>query len=191
MTATWIGVIVVLVLLLVAAYYYGVGVRGRHLEAAGENIDDAWREVEASVVGHHEAAETLIRTADEHGLVTGAQREAVESAVADAARTGTPSDRARRESRLNEAVTALGAVLDASCQAQGGDVEVKAAQAAYEQAWDDVDTAGARYNYLVPGYNRLTHGVFNTAHTRRLGRRAVENFFPGAMGEIGTSAAGL
>lgn len=191
MTATWIAVIVVLVLLLVAAYYCGVGARGRHLESAGANIDDAWHAVEASLVGHHEAAESLVRTADEHGLVTDFHREAVESAVADAARTGTPSDRARRESRLNEAVTALGAVLDASCQSQGGDAEVKAAQAAYEQAWDDVDTAGARYNYLVPSYNRLTHGIFNTAHTRRTGRRPVENFFPGAMGEIGTIAASL
>ncbi|WP_315501230.1 hypothetical protein [Actinomyces radicidentis] len=189
MTATWFAVIVVL--LLVAGYFYGVGVRGRHLVAAGASIDEAWRGVEASLVGHHQAAESLVRAVDERGLVTSSQREAVESAVADAARTGTPSDRARRESRLNDSVTALSAVLDASCQSQGGDAEVKAAQAAYEQAWDDVDTAGARYNYLVPSYNRLTHGIFNTAHTRRTGRRPVENLFPGAMGEIGANAAKL
>lgn len=185
MLTTWAVIaLVVLVLLIGLGYFFGVGVRGRHLEAAAENIDDAWRALEASLVGHHEAAENLVTLADARGLV-GTHRESVEAAVADAARTGTPSDRARRESVLNDAVDALNGVLDGSCRSGGGDAEIKAAQAAYTQAWDDVDTAGARYNFLVPGYNRLTRGAFNTAHARRSERRPVENFFPGDMGRIG------
>ncbi len=174
------------VLLLIAVAYLSLVWRhGRRLHAAGEMIDQFWRGLEAVLIRHHRAAEDLVRQADARGLLPDGDRERAESAVAFATMTGTPSQRARREEKLHEA---MGVVV--SRLGPGGDAAatepapLASAVAEYVAAWDEVEAVGRRYSELAMGYNRLVASPFNVLWNRRLERQPAQVFTPEHPGAL-------
>ncbi|WP_172119319.1 hypothetical protein [Actinomyces faecalis] len=182
------GLVVCVLLLLTVGCLGLVWRHGRRLYAAGETIDQFWRGLEAVLIRHHRAAEDLVRQADARGLLTDGARERAESAVAFATMTGTPTQRARREESLHEA---MGAVMAAPSGA--GDAAavpdsdpLAGAVAEYAAAWEEVETVGRRYSELVLGYNRLVASPFNILWNRRLGRQPAQGFTPEHPGVLHT-----
>ena len=153
----------------------------RRLRAAVAAVDAAWKELESVLVHHHAAAEELVRVTDAHELLAERRRELIEHAVADAARTGDPEDRAQRETRLHTVVTALDRALAA--EAQAVPAQVQCAQRAYSRAWDETGAAGARYDRLARGYNRMLRWPLVVLAARLLGRVHAERFRPGPFDE--------
>ena len=174
------------VLLLIAVAYLSLVWRhGRRLHAAGEMIDQFWRGLEAVLIRHHRAAEDLVRQADARGLLPDGDRERAESAVAFATMTGTPSQRARREEKLHEAmgvvVSRLGPGDDAAATEPA---PLASAVAEYVAAGDEVEAVGRRYSELAMGYNRLVASPFNVLWNRRLERQPAQVFTPEHPGAL-------
>lgn len=173
-TQVVIAVVVAVIALLAALYAWALWARGRRLRQGSDALTKYWRALEKALVEHHQAAEDLVRTADEAGAVRRRERERTESAVASATLTGTPSQRARREQVLHEAVDELRQTLAGRPVAATD--RVRTAERSYEQAWERVARVGERYTALVAGYNRLVDRPLLRAWNRRLGWEAAEPF---------------
>nr|WP_300339131.1 hypothetical protein [Actinomyces sp.] len=179
--------LLVCLLLLIAAGFLGLVWRhGRRLYAAGEMIDQFWRGLEAVLIRHHRAAEDLVRQTDVRSLLTDGDRERAESAVAVATMTGTPSQRARREMNLHEAMdVVLSCLGPADDDVAAPDREPLAgAVAEYAAAWEEVEAVGRRYSELAMGYNRLVASPFNVLWNRRLERQPAQVFTPEHPGTL-------
>ena len=179
------GLVVGVLLLIAVAYLSLVWRHGRRLHAAGEMIDQFWRGLEAVLIRHHRAAEDLVRQADARGLLPDGDRERAESAVAFATMTGTPSQRARREEKLHEAmgvvVSRLGPGDDAAATEPA---PLASTVAEYVAAWDEAEAVGRRYSELAMGYNRLVASPFNVLWNRRLERQPAQVFTPEHPGAL-------
>ena len=169
----------VLVLALALAGLWLLAVR--RLRRAADAVDAAWAQLETVLVRHHAVVEELVSVTGAHHLLSERRREFIEHAINDVARTGSPEERARREARLHDMVTALDRVLAAETSTVA--MPVRAAQRAYGRAWDETETVGERYDRLASGYNRTVRLPLVILAARRVGRVHAERFRPGPLGE--------
>lgn len=181
-----IAAIVAGVALVAALYAWALWARGRRLRQGSDALTKYWRALEKALVEHHQAAEDLVRTADEAGAVRRRERERAESAVASATLTGSPSQRARREQVLHGAMEELRHALDGRPVAATDRVRV--AQDAYDASWEQVLRLGEGYTTLVHRFNRVVGAAGLRMWNRRLGWEQAQTF---DVGQQATTAQSI
>lgn len=169
-----IAAVVVAVAVVAALYAWALWSRGRRLRAADEALTQYWRGLEKVLVEHHQAAEDLVRVADESGALRRRERESVEGAVAAATLTGSPSQRARREHVLHAAVGELRQALEGRPVA--ATAQVADAMDTYDASWGQVQALGQRYSALVGAFNKMVDRPVLRAWNRHLGWQRAEPF---------------